>query len=447
MKKVIILCSMFLMGHVVLFAQTDGLDIAFKHEISLKENLNGPTIYFAQIDNHVLIYDAHVSNRTLVCVNAETGKKEWVIEKLVHNFYIYEKNIVVEFSNYIAVHDLKTGAQIWRTDSGSIDYKNLLASEVSEQLLINYHGKKSILNLKTHKIDSSQNNLIPAQYFKVDAEKVNEFVIGVQNEYQTKHDIISFVKVESFDGLVRDYIWSLNKKKRIFYIDIYNKKGTKIKSDSWYMDEDTTAHTSVDYFSGYPEPEKLSYSVHVLNNKLFLYENYVNYRWSWGRGSNRLHCIDIDEGTLLYEKWGHAPSDTVEYPSNKFHFFDQTILYANNTMNFQDGDGKFWNFDEMKGRVLDSLNMENTLFRNYDQNNLLAFTYERKLIGESEYTNAVEMRLYNIKKHTFSKTFRFEYVDGYPYDPTVFPELGLIVFSVFQEDEKRSVQHVYKLTE
>jgi hypothetical protein len=255
------------------------------------------------------------------------------------------------------------------------------------------------------------------------------------------------MKTESNDGMERDYIWSLDKKKRKFYLDVYDEKGVKLNSDFWYMDEDTSEHTSIDYFSGYPEPEKLSHSVHVLNNKLFLYENYVNYRWSWGRGSNRLHCIDLNTGKVKYEKWGHAPSDTIAYPSNKFHFFDHNMLYADNIMHFQDGNGKFWNFDEDKGAVTDSLRMENTLFRNYDKNHLLAFTYERNLIGESEYTNAIEMRLWDIKKQAFSKAFRFDYVDGYPYDPTVFPDLGLIVFSVQMEATKKSVQHIYKLTE
>jgi hypothetical protein len=131
MKKVLLICLVSILGNAV-FGQADGLDIVLQHEISLEEDLNGPTAYFAHIDNHLLMYDAHVSNRTLICVDGVTGEKEWSIDEKVHDFFIHDKDIVVEFFNYIAVYDVKTGKQVWRIDSGSVDNKYELASCVSE---------------------------------------------------------------------------------------------------------------------------------------------------------------------------------------------------------------------------------------------------------------------------------------------------------------------------
>lgn len=448
MKRIILFCILSIFGNC-LFSQSDlskpEIKISFQKEIILEEELNGPTIYFAKIDSHLLLYDAHVSERKLICLDVFSGKTEWEIDKPVFNFFIYENKLVIDFDSYIALYKIETGEEIWRTNSGSIAYNNKLAEKVSKNLLIDYEGKKTILNLETQTIDTVSTNIVSAHYFKVIGEKTEEFIIGIQNTYKTQHELLSFIIVEDLQGLKRDYVGSINKELRIFYLDTYNEKGVKINSEQWDMDETRSEHSSVDLFNGYPEPQKLDYSVHFVNGKLFLYEDYTIYRWSWGRGSNRINCIDWQTGSIKYQKWGHAPSDKLYLTANKFHFFDYTILYADNIMNFQDGNGKFWNINEETGEILDSLKMQNTLFRNYDEKHMVAFTYERKLVKEQEYTNAIEMRLWNTEENTFSKTFRFDYNKDYPYEPKVFPDLGLIVLSVYKESINRSVIHVYNV--
>jgi hypothetical protein len=119
---------------------------------------------------------------------------------------------------------------------------------------------------------------------------------------------------------------------------------------------------------------------------------------------------------------------------------------SNTIMHFQDAVGTFSKFNEKTGDVLDLLLEKITLFRDFDDENLLAFNYERKQVKESIYTNAVEMKLWNKVKNKFSETFRFEYKDKYPFPPIVFGEDGLVMFYFYLRDKHKSVLHVYKVS-
>jgi len=419
--------------------------IAFLKEIIIDYELNASTTYFSKLDSHLLIYDGHVSNRKLICIDIITAETEWIMDKSVFQFYTYKNNIVIDFDSYIAVHEIKTGNQIWRTQSGNIDYSNKLRKKVSQNLLINYEGKSAILNLDERTIDTSKNDIVSAQYFKMLNQQVESYVIGIENNYKIKGQLLSMIVVENEHGLKNSFIWSLDKENRMFYLDCYNETKVKMNSVNWQMDEEKPKNTSIDYFNGYPEPEKLNREIHLINDKIFLYENYTAYRWSWGHGSNRISCINPEKGNIIYQKWGHAPSNNKYLTAKRFHFFHHNILYADNIMHFQNGNGKFWTFNEESGEIIDSLKIRNTLFRNYDRHHLVGFTYERKWVAESEYTNALELRFWDTEDNTFTETSRFDYNNDYPYEPTVYPNLGLIVLSVYKESTKRSVIHVYKI--
>jgi hypothetical protein len=102
-------------------------------------------------------------------------------------------------------------------------------------------------------------------------------------------------------------------------------------------------------------------------------------------------------------------------------------MYADNIMHFQEGNGGYWMVNEDSGEIIDSLQTENTLFRNYDESHLLGFSYESNQLGEtSSYNYALEIRLWNSIANTFSKSFRFDFGQDYPYEPTVYMDLVLI---------------------
>jgi hypothetical protein len=241
-------------------------------------------------------------------------------------------------------------------------------------------------------------------------------------------------------GKRRDFIWSLNEKKRQFKLTTSDSSGQKLNEQSWPMDEDK--RLPEDAFNGNPEPNKLESSVYFVDGQLYFFENYVNYRWSWNRGNNRLTCVNWETGKINNQIWGQSPKQP---DFNTFLFFDHLILYSNHIMHFQDGDGSFYCFDAKKGIVLDSLTQKVTLFRNYGSEHLLGLSYKRKQIKEQGYANAVEMKLWNHLSNRFSETYRFDFGKNYPYEPFVFPEVGLVILYYYVKEKKSSLLQCYRI--
>lgn len=421
---------------------TNNINITFEKEILTSLEASLGTVNSAKIGPYLILHDSHVSARKLICIEYSTGKELWKIEPDVHRFYIYNDIVIIDFNEYIAAYQVKTGSELWRLDSVNISYNYPEGAAVTGKLLANYKGKQVILDLETQSVKSFSQGVVGAYRFQLDGDQVVRSRIGTENNYDYKGNLLAVVIVSDSQGIRRDYVWSLDEHTRQFFLTGFDTDGKKFNNCSWKMDEGE--RLPQDAFSGNPEPDKLVNSVFFVDGRLFLFENYINYRWSWNRGSNRINCIDWKTGILKYQKWGQNPKGK-EF--NTFQFFDNTILYSDNVMHFQDGDGKFSKFDGQKGKVLDSLPQKATLFRNYSKDYLLGFSYERKHIKESEYTNAVEMKLWNRHSNKFSKTFRFEYNKDYPYEPVVFSEDGLVILYYYLKDKNRSMLRCYRVTE
>jgi hypothetical protein len=84
-------------------------------------------------------------------------------------------------------------------------------------------------------------------------------------------------------------------------------------------------------FTGNPDPEKLQASVHVSGGRLFLYEDYSNYRWSWGRGSNRITLLQpgpTGAMTIRFQDWGQKQDKD---PYWGYMFFPGSVVLHDGT--------------------------------------------------------------------------------------------------------------------
>ncbi len=418
------------------------MEIIFEKEILTDIEASLGTMSMAKIGDYLILHDSHVSDRKLVCIEYSTGKEIWKIENGVHRFYVYNDNVIIEFNNYIALHNVKSGKEIWRKESVSISYNYHKSDIVTNNILANHNGEKVVFDLETQTVKLYDKGIIGAYYFQFDEQNVKKSLIGTENYYNCENKLLSIIIVNDDNDERRDYVWSLDEQKREFNLSCFDSERKKINEHFWKMDEGEQLPKNM--FDGNPEPDKLSGSMYFIEDKLFLFENYVNYRWSWNRGTNRISCIDWKTGNIKYQKWGQAPG---EKEFKTFLFFDNTILYSDNIMHFQDGDGRFSKFDFLKGKVLDSLPQKATLFKNYNKDYLLGFSYERKHIKEKEYTNAVEMKFWNMHTNIFSDTYRFDFKSYYPFEPFVFSDDGLVILYFYLKDKKRSTLKCYRVTE
>jgi hypothetical protein len=272
--------------------------IDIKLEKEIQTSLEGAlgTISIAKSGDYLILDDEHVSSRNLVCIEYSTGKEIWKIDSGVERFYIYNGNVLVDLLNGIALFNIKNGKQIWKIKNAGISYKYQSASVVYNNLLVNHNGKEGVLDLESQKVKYFNKGVVLANYFKLDKNKVTKSMIGIENDYSSKDKILKIIIVEDKDGVKKKYIWTLNKRKfNLIAFDI-NSTSTSLSTSkeisriTWNMDDEK--QLPKDSFNGHPEPEKLETRVYFINNQLFLFENYVNYRWSWQRGSNRLTKID-----------------------------------------------------------------------------------------------------------------------------------------------------------
>ena len=416
------------------------INISLEKEILTSLEASLGTISIAKIDSFLILHDSHVSDRKLICIDYTSGKEHWKIETDVHRFYIYKDKVIINFDKDIAAYQVETGEELWRIKSVYISYNNPNASNVSENLLAYHNDKKVILNLETQSLESFKEGIVETHHFQLNANQVIKSRIGVKNTYNYKGKLLAVIIINDSLGMQRDYVWSLDEETRKYYLKGFDSNKQVISDSSWKMDEGK--RLAKDFFNGNPEPEKLESSVFFIDGRLFLFENYVLYRWSWNRGNNRISSIDWKTGEIVYQKWGQAPEET-EF--NTFQFFDNVILYSDNVMHFQNGDGSFCKFDSQNGEFLDSLPQKTTLFTDYNENHLLGFSYERKQVIESKYTNAIEMKLWNIDNNTFSETFRFDYNKDYPYKAIVFSKEGLVIIYFYLEAKNKNMLRCYRI--
>lgn len=415
--------------------------IEFEKTITTHFTASG-TLRIEKKDNYLILYDGHVSSRLLSCLDYSTGKEIWKASELVWRYYFKDGLLVMQYNNDIEMVEIPTGKSIFKLSDCSIPWTHPEGSELADQILVVYAGKDAVLDLKKREI---VDNSIRGRFATFTKQKTNgaKVVNGgfLPNNDSLGENFLTANVIEDETGNQLIFIWSLQKSTRTYSLNIYDKTYTKLKEHHWMIPKNNYKEDHDEYFTGLPEPDKLEPSTYVIGHQFFIFENYTRYRWSWGRGNNRLTCIDLKTLEMKYQLWGQSPEHK-EY--HTFHFFNDIILHGNSTMHFQEGDGTFHQFDKENGEVLDSLQQRFTLFKEYAPGMLLGFNHHRELIKDNIYTNKVTITLWDYVANEFSKAYDFDFNVEFPYEPMVTND-GTIIFTYYDDILSKSVLYCCKV--
>jgi outer membrane protein assembly factor BamB len=415
--------------------------ITFEKKMLVNMYIPYASLSIARIENYLLLYDSHFEQHKLVCIDYSTGKEMWRIENGIGNFYTYKNKIIVELFDSICAMEAGTGKIIWFIKNLFITEEYPLASELPEKALAWYENKFVIFHPKTQIIQSRRKGFIGANHLQIDGEQITRSFIGTENNYKFQGDLLSISIVEDNQHNRRDFIWSLDKEKREYYLTCLDSTYKVLNNYSWSMDEGK--HLPEEFYDENTNPENLQHSVYLIDGQICFFESYINYRCGLYTGTNRLTCLDWQTGKLNYQKWGQSPK---QKEFNTFLFFDQLILYGNQNMSITDEDGQYSRYNVKEGKLLDTLPQKVTLCKNYDKDHLLSFTYKAKKINEEKYQYSLEMKLWNRHSNHFSKSFNFDFAENSPWEPFVFPKDGLIItYYYYLNESKHILLNFYRL--
>ena len=418
---------------------SETIEITYEKKIPISLEGSLGTLHLSRSDQYLILHDSHVSSRNLTCVDYTTGKELWKLDSTVFRYYMYQNNVVVDHDSYLSIYEVATGKKLQTIQNVFISYQHIIGKELNDKILVNDLTKAAILDLRTGNLVETNIDVIGAYDFKENKKGAVKSFTGIENNFTFEGSLLSAVVFEDESNSIK-FIWSMDEERK-YHLNSFDTSGNKLKHNSWSMDEGE--QKTYDGFNGHPESDKLDASIYFIDGHIFLFENYVNYRWSWGYGNNRITCIEPTSGEILYQRWGQSPNDSLYHT---FHFFDNSILYGNSVMHFQNGYGKYNQFDYKNNLVKDSLDRRLTLMYDFNSRYFLAMNYERKLVKEDIYTNAVEMGLWNQNSNQFSDFFRFDYKEEYPFEPLGVFDDGLVVLYYYDNKKNQAVLDCYSVS-
>ncbi len=195
-------------------------------------------------------------------------------------------------------------------------------------------------------------------------------------------------------------------------------------------------------FNGNPEPDKLAASLEIVNGKLYLYENYTIYRWSWARGSNRLTNIDYEQMKIKNQVWGQKTHKDTYWG---FIFFKHSLFLANGIMHFQDQPNDFKLIDTTKVTFPNVINVGKlskkcTGIIELNKNQYVCYTYQPKQVKPKKYHYRINFSLFNKTNQNFSNEFKLDFKKTYPGQLFYEADSQLIVIPLKIRKDKKIVE-------
>jgi hypothetical protein len=417
------------------------LIIQFDKTIEINFTASG-TLRVNKKGDHLILYDGHVEAFRLACIEYSTGKEIWKASYKVRGYWFFEDKILVEGFSSLEMLDLKTGKSIWKKDPCGIPFDYVQGAELNKEMFVLMGSKRAMLDLENGNTILQSKNQVGGFLYKEDMQQaIKSKGIVLENKYSLSDQFYKVAVIEDRETAQDTYIWQLDTKTRTFTLSIFGHNDVLFKKHTWTIPQNVYTDNYDVAFSGLPEPEKLHGEVHCINGLLILYESYENYRWSWGKGCNRITAIDLNTHEIKYQVWGQSPSDK-NYQG--FHFFNNKILISNGTMHFQDEPSTFYQFNDKTGKQLDSLPKRFTLFEDLSSGILIGFHYQRTQVKNTDYTHAVSITAWDHLKNEYSKTFNFDFKEQYPYEPYV-NEDGTIIFHYYDKKLGKNVLYCCKI--
>ncbi|MDH5681353.1 MAG: hypothetical protein OEZ36_07195, partial [Spirochaetota bacterium] len=337
MRKWIILTALFLVLGAELACGGGGGRIRFVKRLVINTDASLGTITVRKKGSYLYIHDSHVSSLSLSVVDYQSGKELWRYPAKAWRYYFYADMILVQDDEKVLSFNNKSFRKLREFKGAQISYINRNGGTLRQPDIVLQGKSPGIINLmdgSTKWYKQGVESVRAFRYARKASEGIGLMSLGyfavpeLKARIGLKHRLLKSFVIEENNGVRRYFTWSLNEKKRQFSLRQYNDQLNPVGGIEWSMPKNTYKKPVDRVFTVYPEPEKLEASLHLVNGELFLYENYVNYRWSWGRGSNRMTSLRLDQGkiAIAYQIWGLKSQ---KEPFFRYHFFNKEIIKSN----------------------------------------------------------------------------------------------------------------------
>lgn len=255
----------------------------------------------------LVLLGTHVSSRTLVAFDRKTWKQAWRYPGKVEAFVLRGGLVIAsDLRQQVVALDLATGKVRWAVKGyylATYQRRPLHPDARTTDALLLLAGKTAaVVDVNTGRVTRRAKTILAIPRYRRGHPGLAGYSYRLPPRtplVPTGAKLLALVQVETRDGAVEGiYAWSLQGRR--FTLRRHDHKLAAAKSVSWEMPKLKGSGA----FNGAPEPEKLATEVGVIGDRLLLYENYVNYRWSWGQGSNRLTGIKLPGVGIDVQLWG-----------------------------------------------------------------------------------------------------------------------------------------------
>jgi len=403
--------------------------------------------------NYLYIHDSHVSSLSLSVVDYQSGEELWRYPGKAWRFQFYGDLMVIQDDGKVLTYGLKSFRKMREFRGVQVSYTLRNGGTLRQPEIAVRGGGPGVIHLidgTTKWYEGGVESVRAFRFARKASEGMGLLSLGsfavpeLRARIGLKSRLLNAFVIEENNGVRRYFVWSLHEKKRRFYVGQYDDQFKLVGGIEWSMPKNTYKKPVDRAFSGEPEPEKLKASLHLVNGEIFLYENYVNYRWSWGRGCNRMTSLRLGQGKIAmgYQIWGQKRHKD---PFFRYHFFKKEIIKSNGVMHFQSAPNTRFEVFDAKTRKTRKLRERFSFMRDYRGDEFLCFKYIREHIKDKSYRNAVEISVWDSQSNRFSGKSTFEYGEKYPMMAEVFSDEGLIMIPFYDRKLKKNVLLFYQV--
>ena len=281
------------------------------------------------VDRVLLVNNTHVSARELLALDRWTLALKWRYAGKVSGFVVHAKSRIVvanDMQRGLVGLDARTGRRLWERPGLALNsgiYPDLELRSATIYSGRRHGGHGTFVEAASGKmiVSLSKGPLTPVRVYRFTKAGLR----FVRIEWRGLRRTGRLLAALSIGSGKQDplYVWSLTKRR----FTLERRVGGRTTATLGWVIPPSTYKRPVDrVFNGDPEPEKLVARLRLVDGKLMFHEHYSTYRWSWGRGTNRLTLVDLLGMKIRRQIWGQRHHRD---PYRGFFFTDTFVFNVN----------------------------------------------------------------------------------------------------------------------
>jgi hypothetical protein len=352
----------------------------------------------------LVVLATHVSLRRLVVFNRGDGTVRWHYPGKAWQVHFYGAWIIVDdVSAGIVALERRTGRRLWSVPAVQLEGRHRV---LRNRLVRVYGAYVGILDLTTGKVVTRSKDLITIDRYDVGVNRQLRFTGHEARAWPgaDRHGRVLGVFRLLDQASSRFFLWTLSG--AIFAVTEFDQALQPTRRViRWSLPQ---SRNRDDLFESTPSPNKLAHRLLLVEGKLLAFEHYNVYRWSWGRGTNRLVALDLAQMKIAGERWFRREH---KQPHREPRFFAQAIFGRTNTGHPQESPGSYRLLSlaqvvrPQKNKPWDAgldLRSAWTDLRRLGSERFLLYRYESKQVQPKVYRRTVTLRAWQARADVYS---------------------------------------------